>query len=173
MIRRPPRSPLFPYTPLFRSPHQLGAPPAVLQILWVAAHRAKRVKHVFPAKAGWAIHHGVRMQHATVAQFDLVAHHGVGADADAPAQPCGWRNDRASVDLTHHFSLIAAIVAGAGSRSTILHISVASAASSPLTVALPSSLQKLPRQETTVTSSRSCSPGTTGRRNRASSTATK
>src|SRR5688572_31339092 len=27
MIRRPPRSTLFPYTTLFRSPRQLGAPP--------------------------------------------------------------------------------------------------------------------------------------------------
>src|SRR5262249_41338591 len=62
---------------------------------------------------------------------------------------------------------------GAWTRSIILHISVASAASCPLTSALPASLQKSPRQESTSISMRSWSPGTTGRRNRAPSTATK
>src|SRR6266513_3166823 len=59
------------------------------------------------------------------------------------------------------------------SRSTILHISVASAANCPFTVALPSSLQKSPRHESTFISTLNWSPGTTGRRNRAPSTATK
>src|SRR2546425_2965641 len=51
MIRRPPRSTLFPYTTLFRSKHQ---PPAALQILRHPLHRVRRV-HVH--RKGPAINH--------------------------------------------------------------------------------------------------------------------
>src|SRR2546427_12750849 len=50
MIRRPPRSTLFPYTTLFRSPLRLGATPTALMGLvppllrrWMSAHPAVRV----------------------------------------------------------------------------------------------------------------------------------
>ena len=95
---------------------------------------------VLASQARGTVDDGVRFEHAAVAQLDLVAHYGVGPDADALSQPGARGNDRPRIDFAH------------GSRSTILHMSVASAASSPSTVALPSNLQKSPRQDSTLTS---------------------
>ena len=61
---------------------------------------------------------------------------------------------RGSISLIGAFSTVSPTGACSGSRSTILHISVASAASSPFTEARPSSLQKPPRQASTFISIR-------------------
>src|ERR1700692_4080992 len=105
------------------------------------------------------------MQHAAIGELDPIANHRVGADANACAQFRAGCNDGLLVNLrrTHFLSTSAGT---AGTRSTILHISVASAASCPSTVARPSSLQKSPRQEITFISTFNWSPGTTGRRKR-------
>src|SRR5712692_1430416 len=141
---------------------ELGALAAILQVLRVAADRAKGMEDVPAPKPRRAVHGSVRMQHAIFAQLDLVAHDGVRADAHARPQPDTRRNNGAGIDFAHcgsHWP-------PAGSRSTILHIRVASAASSPFTEALPSSLQKSPRKLSTLTSICNWSPGSTGRRKR-------
>src|SRR6202161_304296 len=106
----------------------------------------------------------VRMQDAAVAQFDIVANHGVRPDLHARPE-LRRRRDRCLhmyMRDAHAFGCSAfgasvfafASAAGFGSRSTILHISVASAHRLPSTVARPCSLAKSPpRQFTTLISS--------------------
>src|SRR5579863_4236723 len=108
--------------------------------------------------------HRVRMQNASIAQFDLVANEGIRPDLHARPQLRRRRDRCLHVNMrdAHAFgcsALVASVLAfasaaGFGSRSTILHISVASAHKLPSTVARPSSLAKSPpRQFTTLTSS--------------------
>src|SRR5713226_7030870 len=142
------------------------------EILRVAADRAKGVKNIIAANFRGSLHHRVRMQHATLAELDVFANHRISAHANACAEFRAGRDNRLFVNLRRtHFLGSSAL--GAAARSTILHISVASAASCPSTVARPSNLQKSPRQEITFISTFNWSPGTTGRRKRAPSTATK
>src|SRR5579884_4249472 len=140
---------------------EFGSLPAVLQILGIASDGTVGMKHIPPAKACRPEQGGMRMHDAAFTELDLVPDIGVGADLDIGSQARARRNRGPRVDPGHAL------------RSTILHIRIASAASSVLTVAVPDSLQKLPRQFRTLTSIRSWSPGTTGRRNRAPSMATK
>src|SRR6202043_699959 len=98
----------------------------------------------------------VRIENATVAQFDIVTDDGVGSDSHTAANPGARRNDRARVDFirsarTRHGFVHRAFSTGSSrstdtfgsaSRSTIMHMSVASAARTPSTDARPSSLQK-------------------------------
>src|ERR1700733_6573719 len=160
---------------------QAGALARERQILRIAADDGERMHVIVLAELRRTVHHGVRLKHAAVAELDIVAHHGARADADAGAEFRGGRNDRSGIDGPGidfvHCALPAGTEAGgiSVSRSTILHMSVASAASSPFTVALPCSLQNpsVSRQATTSISRRSWSPGTTGRRKRAPSMETK
>ena len=125
------------------------------KILRIAAHRAKRMKHVVVANLRGAQHHGVRVQHAPFAKLDVLANHRIRPNANACTDFRACRDDRLLVDLRRtHFVDTSTLAGGAGTRSTILHISVASAASWPSTVARPSSLQKSPRQEITFISTR-------------------
>src|SRR6267154_1657704 len=142
------------------------------EILRIAAHRAKWMKNVISANFRGPLHYRVRMQHATLVKLDPIANHRVCANANARAKFRAGRDDGLLVNLrrTHFLGSSGLPV---GTRSTILHINVASAASCPSTVARPSSLQKSPRHEITFISTFNWSPGTTGRRNRAPSTATK
>src|SRR5579864_9021638 len=114
----------------------------------------------------------MRMQDAAITQLDAIADDRIGTYANGSAEFRAGRYDGLLVNLGRtHFLESSALAAGR--RSTILHIRVASAASCPSTVARPSSLQKSPRQEITFISTFSWSPGITGRRKRAPSTATK
>ena len=94
---------------------------------------------IVAAKRGWSLDHGVRIEHAAVAQLDFVAHDGEGPDSNVRCRFAPkakrWRGDRSrSSRLLGRFRRRGGISV---SRSTILHISVASAASSPFTVACP------------------------------------
>src|SRR5882762_4213591 len=138
------------------------------------------MKDVFAADRRRPLHHRVRVQHAPVTQFDFVANYRVGTNLDPGAELRARRDRGLQMDVRNAHALDSSALAsglasfGFGSRSTILHISVASAASCPSTVARPSNFAKSPpRQERTLISSLSWSPGTTGRRKRAPSTATK
>ena len=126
------------------------------EILRITTNRAERVKHIVPPNLRRPLHYGVRVQDATVAKYHGVANYGVRTDLHARAKLRG-RSDRGlQVDVGHAHSLVSSAFAagGFGSRSTILHISVASAQSCPSTVALPSSFAKSPpRQESTLISS--------------------
>src|SRR5579863_1544063 len=103
--------------------------------------------------------HRVRMQNASIAQFDLVANEGIRPDLHARPKLRGRRDRCLHVNMrdAHAFGCSALTFASAtdfGSRSTILHINVASAHKLPSTVARPSSFAKSPpRQFTTLTSS--------------------
>src|SRR5256885_12363542 len=63
MIRRPPRSTLFPYTTLFRSLHQHAAHAAVAQLRGQGAGRLPHRQLVLP-QPGEAVEEGVRGVHA-------------------------------------------------------------------------------------------------------------
>src|SRR6266852_2390208 len=152
--------------------NQYGALAAKGVVLWIAANRAERIKRIVHAELRRPPHRGVRVQHAAVAQFHVLANHRVRADLHAFAKFCARRHNGLRMDFVLlHFA--GSSVLATEARSTILHISVASAASCPSTVAFPSSLQKSLRHESTFISTFNWSPGTTGRRNRAPSTATK
>ncbi len=122
------------------------------EVLRIAAHHAKRIKHVVAPDLRWPLHHRMRMQHAAFAQLHAIADNRIRADAHAGTQFRARRNDRLRMNLRRAHFAASSTLAGI-SRSTILHISVASAASCPSTVARPSNLQKSPRQETTLISS--------------------
>src|ERR1700676_2980004 len=142
------------------------------EILGIAADRTKRMKNIIAANLRRTLHYRVRVQHAAVTDLGILANDRIGADANALVKFRAGRYDGLLVNLGRTHFLDSSRLA-AGTRSTILHISVASAASCPSTVARPSSLQKSPRQEITFISTFNWSPGTTGRRKRAPSTATK
>src|SRR5271168_4763068 len=116
------------------------------------------------------------MQNAAFAKLHVLADDRVGPNAYARRDFCAARDDGLFVDgLRAHFetfadsgvtasALLDAAAASGSSRSTMRHISVASAHRWPSTVARPSSLQKSRRQKTRFISMRNWSPGTTGRR---------
>src|SRR6266849_8393927 len=144
------------------------------EVLGITADRAKRIEHIVASNLGRALHYGMRVQDTAVAELDIFADDGKRAYAHAGTQLRARRYHRVRMNLRGaHFSAASTLAVTGNSRSTILHISVASAASWPSTVARPSSLQKSPRQEITFISTFNWSPGTTGRRKRAPSTATK
>src|SRR5438552_2096779 len=143
--------------------NQFGAFTAKGVILRVAPDDAEGVKNVGLSEFRRPLHHRMGVQHATFAQFHIFANHRVGANLDAFAKFRARRHGGLRVNLVHlHFADFSAFATA--SRSTILHISVASAANCPFTVALPSSFQKSPRHESTFISTFNWSPGTTGRR---------
>src|SRR2546421_1853172 len=111
------------------------------------------MKHIVVPNLRRTLHDRVGIQHATVAKLDVSANNGIWADLHTRSEPRLRRNYRLFVNLRRAHFLAVSIGATGISRSTILHISVASAASCPSTVALPSSLQKSPRHETTLISS--------------------
>src|SRR6267154_346126 len=122
------------------------------QILRVHSHRAERMKNIARSKLRRTLYHRVTMHDTPISQRNVRANHRERSHRDARAQLRFRRHHRLRMDRAlAHFpdSLLA------GSRSIILHISVASAASCPSTMPLPSILQKSPRHESTVTSSRS------------------
>src|SRR4029077_5544854 len=151
---------------------QLCALAVKFQILRVRSYRAKRVKYILFSEARRSVDHRVLPQNAAFPELHFIPDDRVCAYLDACAEFRAWRDHRMPVNRLHRHLGESSTFTGR-SRSIILHITVPSAASWPLTVALPSSLQKSPRQESTVVSRRSWSPGTTGRRKRAPSTATK
>src|SRR5579884_265821 len=140
---------------------ELGALSAVLQVLGIGTNGTVRVEHIPSPEACRSKQGGMGMHNTAVTQLDLVADIGVGADLDLRSETRTRRDRGPRIDPGHAL------------RSTILHIRIASAASSVFTVAVPESLQKVPRQFSTLTSIRSWSPGTTGLRKRAPSMATK
>src|ERR1700722_650730 len=151
---------------------QLSPLTAIAIILRITADRRKRIEHIVAAVLRWPADGGVWVKQATLAELHLVGHNRISPHLYSGSQLRAGRHDCLRMNFRPaHFAGSSALVPN--SRSTILHMSVASAANCPFTVALPSSLQKSPRQEITLTSSRNWSPGTTGRRNRAPSTATK
>src|SRR6202047_2887494 len=130
------------------------------------------MKHIVPADPCRALDHGVSVQNAPIPELYFFAYDGVGTNVHPRTELCAGLHRRLQMDV-RRFHFLGSSGFAAGSRSTILHIKVASAASCPSTVARPSSLQKSPRQEITFISTFNWSPGTTGRRKRAPSTATK
>src|SRR4029077_456664 len=120
------------------------------EILRITANRTERVKHIVAPHLRRSLHHSMRVQNAAVSQLHGVANHGVWTDLHTRAKFRGRRDRGLQVDVghTHALDSSAFAAAGFGSRSTILHISVASAQSCPSTVALPSSFAKsLPRHD--------------------------
>jgi hypothetical protein len=112
------------------------------------------MKDVVAANLRRPLHRRVRVQHATVAKFHSIAHHSVRTDLHARAKFRRRRHHRLQMDVRNAHALGSSAFDGCfGSRSTILHMSMASAASCPSTVARPSSLAKSPRQESTLISS--------------------
>src|SRR5258708_28034729 len=109
------------------------------------------MKDVVATYRGRPLHNRVIVQHATIAYLNAFADDGACADAHTCAQlrTCGY--DRLRMNLRRAHFAASSTLAGI-SRSTILHINVASAASCPSTVARPSSLQKSPRHEITFIS---------------------
>lgn len=135
---------------------KLGVFAAKAEVLRIAADRAERVKNVFTAKFRRALNDCVRMENATFSELDVIAHHGICADLNTRGEFGAGGNDGVRMNLrrAHFTALVSGTRTGvAESRSTILHMSVASAASCPSTVARPSSLQKSPRHDRTFTSS--------------------
>src|ERR1700722_5326895 len=106
----------------------------------------------------------MRMQNASVAKLNVVANDGIWPDLHSGPELRSRRDRRLHVNVRHAHafgcsafgaSVFAfASAAGFGSRSTILHISVASAHRLPSTVARPCNFAKSPpRQFTTLISS--------------------
>src|SRR5215469_9022796 len=115
---------------------------AVGQVLGIAAHDGERMNVMFLSELRRPFHHRMRFEHTAVPELDFLADDGVWPDANVGTQPGRGRNDsprvNLSVNLFHRaFSAGAAMGTGSASMSTILHIRVASAASSPLTDARP------------------------------------
>src|SRR2546422_8596737 len=67
MIRRPPRSTLFPYTTLFRSQHRDGAAEAVIRLRQLEADRPP-TEHDEPRGQRWLIERGDVRQEARVVE---------------------------------------------------------------------------------------------------------
>src|SRR3984893_8122317 len=109
------------------------------------------MKHIVAPDLCRALHHGVSVQNAPIPELSFFAHDGVGTDLHARTELCAGLHRRLHMDV-RRFHFLGSSGVAAGSRSTILHIKVASAASCPSTVARPSSLQKSPRQESTLIS---------------------
>src|SRR5580765_3125368 len=151
---------------------QLGPLATIGVILRIAADGAKRIEHIIAPVLGRPSNESVRVNNAALAELRFFTDNRVRSNFYSRSKLRARRHNGLRMNLLlAHFAGSSAFAPR--SRSTILHISVASAANCPSTVALPSSLQKSPRHEITFTSSLSWSPGTTGRRNRAPSTATK
>lgn len=130
---------------------QFNALPAKRVILRIPANHAKGVKHIVLAKSRRPLHHRVPMQNTAIAKLHAFANNGIRADLYTSAQLRVRCDRRLRMNFRlRHFADFSACTAG--TRSTILHINVASAASWPFTVARPSSLQKSPRHEITFTS---------------------
>src|SRR5215472_5858974 len=110
------------------------------QVLRFAADRAEGVKMILRADFRGAVYNRMRFNHAFFAELDLISNNRELADARAASNSCGFRNARARVDFAHDFPCESPL---GGSRSTILHIKMASAASSLPTKAFPDSLQKV------------------------------
>src|SRR5215472_15125997 len=122
-------------------------------ILRIPANHAEGMKHVVLAKSRRPLNYCMRMQHAAITQLHVFAHHGKRADLHTFSQLRVRRHGRSRMSLgLRHFADFSACSTAA--RSIILHINVAPAASWPSTVARPESLQKSPRQLSTVISTR-------------------
>ncbi len=134
--------------------NQFGSLTTKRIILRVPADCAERIKGIVLSELRRSPYHRVRVQHAAVAQFHFLANHGVCADFYSLAKLCARRHRSLRMNFAHPHFAGSSVLPG-GSRSIILHITVPSAASCPFTVALPSSLQKSPRQLRTLTSMRS------------------
>src|SRR3989454_12602730 len=78
MIRRPPRSTLFPYTTLFRSPHPLGAPPRRLLVCADPVRPVPVVAPLEPRRPSETVRRSreLRRDVARSARVDLAAQHG-------------------------------------------------------------------------------------------------
>src|SRR5262249_51198807 len=130
---------------------QFGMLAAKGEILRISSNRTKWMKNIVAPELRRPLNNGMRMQNATIAQLNALANNGISADLHSRAKFCPRRHRRLQVNVCGlHFLASTvlgsdALASASGSRSTILHISVASAASCPSTVALPSSLQKSPR----------------------------
>src|SRR2546429_2512637 len=70
MIRRPPRSTLFPYTTLFRSPLEVGVPPLVVQVPVGAAGHDVEVAAVHRHR-GVQVHRARSEEHTSELQSRL------------------------------------------------------------------------------------------------------
>ena len=147
----------------------LGALALVLQILRRDADGGVREEDVVLADPGGPFEEVVGHQARARADFDVRADDAVGADFGGLGNPRagvhdGGGMDRTSSDLSarRHFS----------SLSASLHMTSASATTTPSTVATPAILATLALRLMTFISMRSVSPGTTGRRKRAFSMAT-
>src|SRR2546430_11734272 len=68
MIRRPPRSTLFPYTTLFRSPHHCDVPlQDIVDVVWKAKPHAIQFEAANPRRApGWAVFETVKVPEGKV-----------------------------------------------------------------------------------------------------------
>jgi len=133
---------------------QFGALTSKGIVLRVATDRTERIKRIVLAELRRARQHRVGVQHAAVAQFHVLANHRVRADLHAFPKLGICRHHSLRMNFAHrHFGGSSALPGA--SRSIILHITVPSAANCPFTVALPSNLQKSPRQARTLHSMRS------------------
>src|SRR5579859_3533194 len=132
---------------------QFSPLPAIGVILRITADRAKRIEHIIVAVLRRASNESVRVNNAALAKLRFFTDDRVRSNSYSRGKLLARRHDGLRMNLRLvHFAGSSAFAPR--SRSTILHISVASAANCPSTVALPSSLQKSPRHEITFTSSR-------------------
>ncbi len=122
---------------------EFGALAFVGEVLRIAANRAKGVEHIARADTGGPAHDRVGVHDAAIAERNVVADHSERLNCYLVSEPRARRDYGPVIDHAH------------GWRSTILHIRVASAASSSPTLAMPSSLQKVARHVSTLTSRRS------------------
>src|SRR5208283_5308834 len=143
----------------------------VLQVLRRDADRGEGEDAVAAAEGEMAVEHDVGDELALLAEDDVRADGAERADAAGGGNLRAIGNDRAGMDAAHSAKAPAGAAAAcsAGLRSVIAHMTVASQATLPSTVATPRILTALERQLRTVTSMRNWSPGTTGLRNLAAS----
>ena len=93
---------------------------------------------IVAAERGGSPDDGVGVENATLAEFDLITDNSEWPDSNSAGDSRRRRNDCPAIDFAHRAFSTGTVAGGISvSKSTILHISVASAASSPLTVARP------------------------------------
>ena len=114
---------------IFVSSNQLRTLSRKGVILRITTNDAEWMKYVGGDKSRRAAHHGMRMQYAIFAQFGVFADHGKCANLDSGTELRGFRNRSAGMDCRFAHSFVPFAFVDTKSRSTILHISVASAAS--------------------------------------------
>src|SRR3990172_12801201 len=130
--------------------------PLELEVLGLEPYRGEREDPVALADGGIAGDDGMGLDHGVAADGNVLPHDAVRTDANSLGEPRAFVDHRGRVAVD-------------GDRlhvgSTPVRVSSASAASWPSTSALPASLRKLALAFSSVTVTRSWSPGTTGRRN--------